>query len=89
MKINDGGPAFPRTASELPNDECSWNQEGMSMRRYYAAKAMQVLLYHCCELIIREPKTSEVLAPATAKGAFDIADAMIAFEENEAKGEKV
>ena len=38
-KKNDGGPAFP-----VPNDANVNGQEGMSLRDYFAAKAMQVLL---------------------------------------------
>ena len=37
--INDGGPAFP-----VPNDANVNDQEGMTLRDYFASKAMQGLL---------------------------------------------
>lgn len=38
-KINDGGPAFPNDAAALRKE-----QEGMRLRDYFAAKAMQGML---------------------------------------------
>lgn len=39
-EIKDGGPAFPRPHSEPPH----YAQEGMSLRDYFAAKALQGML---------------------------------------------
>ena len=43
--INTGGPAFPMPGmSGLPNDGFIYGQDGMTLRDYFAAKAMQGLL---------------------------------------------
>ena len=39
---NTGGPAFP-----CPETEKHYKDEGMTLRDYFAAKAMQVVLYQC------------------------------------------
>ena len=64
-KINDGGPAFP--LKEPLTSDCL----GMSLRDYFAAKAMQsIVALNCC--------------PATmvAEDAYAIADAMLERREN-------
>jgi hypothetical protein len=38
---NTGGPAFPGLH---PSKECHYNDSGMTLRDYFAAKAMQSLL---------------------------------------------
>jgi hypothetical protein len=46
-QINDGGPAFPEAGlSGLPNDMFIQPRPGMTLRDYFAAKAMQGLLSH-------------------------------------------
>ena len=64
MKINTGGPVFPTPAHNLNND-------GMTLRDYFAAKAMQGLL------------ASEVHAPLEdfAATAYKMADAMLKERE--------
>ena len=63
-----GGRAFPRNCSETNTEYCS-AQEGMTLRDYFAAKAMQgFLAYRGDELKISE----------ASKYAYEIADAMIA-----------
>jgi hypothetical protein len=58
--INDGGPAFPRTG---------WpNETGMTLRDYFAAKAMQAL-------------AQGNYFDATARQAYMIADAMLRERE--------
>lgn len=39
----DGGPAFP-TENERPTGNSSYHYQGMSLRDYFAAKAMQGML---------------------------------------------
>jgi hypothetical protein len=42
---NEGGAAFPRTASDIGwGDGCSPGQEGMTLRDYFAAKAMASMI---------------------------------------------
>lgn len=41
-----GGPAFPGPyADEQGNIEVLWKQQGMTLRDYFAAKALQSILY--------------------------------------------
>lgn len=64
---NDGGPAFP-----VPNDANVNGQEGMTLRDYFAAKAMQGL--------ITNPKN---VGRAGASLAYQMADAMLAAREHQ------
>lgn len=41
--INDGGPAFPVPGINLPNDLTVYPLLGMTLRDYFAAKAMQAV----------------------------------------------
>jgi len=68
--INDGGPAFP---SEVWDSEgCPQHTQGMTLRDYFAAKAMQGLLAQSC---------GTALGSDTIHGAqyaYQMADAMLA-----------
>ncbi len=58
--INDGGPAFPRT---------QWpNETGMTLRDYFAARAMQMLV-------------NENYFDVSATLAYKMADAMLKARE--------
>ena len=59
-KINDGGPAF-----SCPEDESNMRNKGMSLRDYFAAKALPV-----CMSEYSDPKN-------IAHAAYLIADAML------------
>ena len=63
-KIEDGGPAFPSHGSM---GEVS--HEGMTLRDYFAAKAMQGLIYD---------KLPEQELRTAAKYSYAMADAMLA-----------
>lgn len=77
-KNNDGGPAFPTPAHNLQND-------GMTLRDYFAAKAMQAML----QSGNFGPKLSDALyygddmdrvmdkSASLAEGAYEMADAML------------
>lgn len=65
-EINDGGTAFP-----IPETENYSPQWGMSLRDYFAAKAMQGLLTNF--------KYDEY---GYARSAYKIADAMLKEREN-------
>ena len=67
--INDGGPAFPSEYT-LPENQ------GMTLRDYFAAKAMQGL-FSCGKA------HDEHTAHVTAKASYLMADAML-----KARGEK-
>ena len=97
MTINDGGPAFPRPIGHnggqtFAEREVSPDAEGMSLRDYFAAKAMQA------EMITTfsdaTPGSAEAFAKACARSkqtpeqrlaanAYGIADAMIAERERQ------
>jgi len=64
--INDGGPAFPLKAP-LTSDSL-----GMSLRDYFAAKAMQGLMASPAD-----PESMEV----AAKWSYKLADAMLKARE--------
>jgi hypothetical protein len=63
--INDGGPAFPRSAT----DHCH-SQEGMTLRDYFAAAIMQGLMSSQCQVDDPYPIY-----------AYRIADAMLKARE--------
>ena len=68
-KINDGGPAFP-TDSEGQNGPNSFHYGGMTLRDYFAAKAMA-----------GEASNNGLDgydADETARMAYELADAMLA-----------
>ena len=63
--MKDGGPAFP-----VPDIDGSAVCEGMTLRDYFAAKAMQGMLAYPHASTTAEPE-------AYAEAAYEIADAMI------------
>jgi len=75
MKPKDGGAAFPR-ASDALNAEV---QKGMSLRDYFAAKAMQGML------TTWKLGDKEVTADDWAAWAYETADAMLKAREKEPK----
>lgn len=75
-EINNGGPAFPQK-EPLSND---WH--GMSLRDYFAAKAMPACYYEVC----RECDISgwtEDWKTGVAMDAYAMADAMLAERERQ------
>lgn len=72
MSIDNGGPAFP-----LGNTPEEW-MNGMTLRDYFAAKAMQgMLAYPGCEQ--RGSHHNNNTAEGVAAMAYDYADAMLAM----------
>ena len=69
-ETNTGGPAFPSHGSmgEVV-------QEGMTLRDYFAAKAMQVVLYQC------DCFPDEDWRMGVALDAYKMADAMLKARE--------
>lgn len=70
MNANDGGPAFP-TESEGQTGNSTWRFEGMTLRDYFAAAALQGLI-----ATIPGPGCAEWTYYSEA--AYKIADAMLA-----------
>lgn len=78
MSARAGGPAFPMGAT-IPNEHgvLKWEQtEGMTLRDYFAAAALQ----GCCANSYASGNAkpiSEATAAELATMSFDIADAML------------
>ena len=72
-EINTGGPAFPMVAQ-------NWNREGMSLRDYFAAKAMPV---HMAALSTWDAGSQEAWQKEISRLSYMTADAML-----KARGEK-
>ena len=73
MKPIDGGPAFPRPGDFNP-------QAGMTLRDYFAAKAMQSILRHYDAVTSFEEdevNDPEGMPSLIAKDAYIMADAML------------
>ena len=79
-KINDGGPAFPSKKriyrAGYPTDDFE-PVGGMSLRDYFAAKAMQGLLAQSLGTAL---ESDHILG---AQYAYRVADAMIAAREKQ------
>jgi len=70
MSKNNGGPAFPTKAYDLEREQLV-REEGMTLRDYFAAKAMQGLLQYAYAHADR------------ASVAYKAADAMLAEREKD------
>jgi len=66
IKLNDGGPAFPVGSGDMRDPV------GMTLRDYFAAKAMQGLMASPAD-----PESMEV----AAKWSYNLADAMLKARE--------
>ena len=77
MSNNTGGPAFPqeRTLPCGSHEEC----EGMTLRDYFAARAMQSTFYPAILESIRIDQ--DLNCDKIAEFAYTMADAMIAVRE--------
>lgn len=79
-KNNDGGPAFPTPTHNLQND-------GMTLRDYFAAKAMQAMLQsgyfgpQVSDALYEGDGKTRVMDKALclAEGAYEMADAMLSM----------
>lgn len=69
MTTNTGGPAFPGLH---PSKECHYQDAGMTLRDYFAAKALEQRGF-----IVRPYDTTD----ETAKDCYRMADAMLKARE--------
>ena len=75
---NDGGPAFPFPSGPEPRvDEFHDRCDGMSLRDWIAAKAMQGI----CAI----PTSANMEVASISKSAYLMADAMLAAREGQVK----
>lgn len=75
--INNGGPAFPTPGMQLPNDQTVYPEPGMTLRDYFAAKALQARLAG----VISAQQAYAWGADEAARDAYGIADAMLRARE--------
>jgi hypothetical protein len=80
MKNNTGGPAFPFPAYTYPNGEINHGEGGMTLRDYFAAKAMQGLMGRSWANTATG-KFPENLHDIWATAAYQMADAMLKARE--------
>ena len=70
--IKDGGPAFPIVVGDQMT-------QGMTLRDYFAAKAMQG--YVLTDALVNDTDTQQAWIDLTAKTSYQMADAMIKARE--------
>jgi hypothetical protein len=80
MSDKTGGPAFPRPLSLNVNGIAAWDQEGMSLRDYFAAAALQGIIA-ANDRTAKFDNPKEILT-CYSKTAYAFADAMLAEREN-------
>ncbi|WP_316392193.1 hypothetical protein [Citrobacter farmeri] len=78
MKKNTGGQAFPRQQWEYDghNNVLQYQEDGMTLRDYFAAKAMQGILVNAERNEFSFGKVDEI-----ASKAYELADAMLRARE--------
>ena len=76
-KTNDGGPAFPVPDTYHQNGQVEYGATGMSLRAWYAGKALVGVLASCGPLK-PDPRLSQSdLDKLVAESCVRIADAML------------
>lgn len=78
MAKNDGGPAFPQSKDSWTRETGALVPEGMSLRDYFAAKAMQGMMANTDYQPMGSPEHGNVHARYFADMAYRSADAMLA-----------
>jgi len=73
MTTNTGGPAFPRNILDHGHGVSATHQSGMTLRDYFAAKAMQGLI------VAYADDRRDV--DANSERAYEVADAMLKARE--------
>ena len=76
MSADNGGPAFP-TDNEAQTGPNTWHHSGMTLRDYFAAKAMQGFCASEYGGVMPPSGSGENWQDATARTAYEIADAML------------
>ena len=74
--IDDGGPAFPCQPLDGQGMPCNAAQDGMTLRDYFAAAALQGQL--SCVETINAINKANVTGKEVAGSCYDWADAMLA-----------
>ena len=82
MSKDTGGPAFPQDVGWVsPNSHVEYRgpQGGMTLRDYFAAKALQPYLSHLCFSIDDEERA--IYLEEAAEISYQVADAMLKARE--------
>lgn len=79
--INDGGPAFPNPALANEAFSAPFDLTGMTLRDYFAAKAMQSLLLAALTNESTARSLATGLSQASEGGALPSRIAMVAFAQ--------
>ena len=74
---NTGGPAFPFPAYTYPNGEINHGEGGMTLRDYFAAKAMEIMWDAYDKGYCGMADSDDPNIQLVAKGAYQMADAML------------
>lgn len=81
MNIKNGGAAFPSEGGHrfaVGNDiRKTLPSQGMSLRDYFAAKAMQSILVCDAASAISSAKDSETVGQYVARQSYEMADSML------------
>ncbi|HCD2513564.1 TPA: hypothetical protein NBJ98_002672 [Citrobacter freundii] len=77
MSNKTGGPAFPNKSAAV-NGGSSFDSSGMTLRDYFAAKAMQGILANPGQL----DNVNDEASKWVAKDAYRVADAMLRARES-------
>lgn len=80
-KREDGGSAFPRTEAH-PSYDFPLDHPGMSLRDYFAGRALSVLADSVMKSGCDEGFSPTKAAAVAAKASYCLADAMIAARQN-------
>jgi hypothetical protein len=79
---NTGGPAYPTSNYQKMVPLSTGYSEGMTLRDYFAAKAMQAFISaYPCQAIDREDGGTPADHQSIAEDAYDVADAMLKARE--------
>ena len=77
---NTGGPAFPTEVWD--SEGVPQHTEGMTLRDYFAAKAMQGHIVASISALATHYKTNpDAVSPLIAAAAYEMADAMLEARE--------
>lgn len=80
-EISTGGPAFPTDTAHQSGPN-TWHEEGMTLRDYFAAKALPAIYEYACECA-RVDGWERGWRNGVAAEAYAIADAMLKARMNE------
>lgn len=83
MRTPTNPPAFPVPDSYCPNGQVRYGSDGMTLRDYFAAKALE----HIPELLAANERNRSV--SNIAEWAYQVADAMLAVREPRAQTETI